>query len=311
MRAIIKELVGFIRSDFNVWIYSLTFIFLFIAIRINYSYSAYWNLVNIYATGSERLIRFFILFAIPWFLVAVPKLVISGKLEVLRNRKFYISILLILIFISADSGFKLFSYLAERASSFDEQIYLTRIFSNFQGSFLLLVIFLLYYFYFKNIQWADFGLRFRNVNLKPYFILILVIVPMILWASFNQDFLTTYPSYKPWDVPVLFKLNKAITAIVHEMVYGLDFFAIELTFRGLLVIFIARFMGKDAVLPMAVVYCFLHFGKPEAETIASFLGGYFLGVVALSTKSIAPGLMLHLSLAYMMDLGAYLQHYIR
>jgi hypothetical protein len=311
MRTIVKELVEFIRSDFNIWIYSFTFIFLFIFIRINYSYGTYWNFVNIIASGPERFIRFLILFSIPWILIAIPKLIVSKKSHLFKNTKFYLSISLILIFVAFDSGFSIFKILINYANSFDEQLYLTKIFSNLQGILLLLVIYIILYLIFKKIKPADIGLRIKNVNLKPYLILILVIIPMIVWASFNPNFLKMYPCYKPWDFPALFSIPKYISAVVYEFIYGLDFIAVELTFRGLLVIFIARYMGKDAILPMAVVYCLLHFGKPEAEAIASFLGGYFLGVVALSTKSIAPGLMLHLSLAYMMDTGAYLQHFIK
>jgi len=311
VKLLLKEFVEFIRSDFNLWLYTFTFILLFVVIRINYDQGIYWKLVNIQATGPERFVRFFLLFSLPWFIIAVPKLFISKKSVVLKNIKLYISILLILGVMAFDSAFSIFKPLLNSATTFDEQIYLTKIFSNFQGIIILLFFIIVLYIIFRNISPSDIGLRLKNVNLKPYFILIIVLVPMIVWASFNNDFLTTYPGYKPWNFPVLFKTPKFITAGIYEFIYGVDFTAIELAFRGLLVIFIARYIGRDAVLPMAVVYCFLHFGKPEVETISSFFGGYFLGIVALYTRSIAPGVILHLSLAFMMDIAAYIQHYIK
>jgi membrane protease YdiL (CAAX protease family) len=82
---------------------------------------------------------------------------------------------------------------------------------------------------------------------------------------------------------------------------------VELAFRGFLVIGMARWLGTRAVLPMAVMYCVLHFGKPMGEAIASFFGGYILGVLALRSRSIWGGVVVHLGLAWMMEFAAYLQ----
>ena len=311
MRSVIKELVLFIKTDFNLWIYAFFFIFLFIAIRFNYSNSVYLKFVNIRVSGWERVLRYFFLFVLPWFLIAIPKLLLSRKSHVLRDKNFYFTIILILFIISLDSASILYKPFLKFGDTFDKQLYLTKIFTNLQGLIILLFGSLIFISFFKNILFADMGLRLKDVNLRPYFILIIAIVPMIIWASFKPDFIATYPVYKPWQFPVLFKIPKFISALIYEFLYGIDFITIEFTFRGLLVILMARFIGKDAVLPMAAVYCFLHLGKPEAEAISSIFGGYLLGVVALNTRSIAPGVILHISLAYMMDIAAYIQHYIK
>lgn len=311
MRQVIKELGSFIKSDFNIWAYSFFFILLFVVTRLNYHYCFYWNYINIQASGTERFIRFFLLFSVPWFIVAIPKLLISKKSEVLKDLKFYLAILLVLILIAFDSACGIFKPLLKFADTYDEQIYLNKIFINLQGTVIFLFSALIFIWINKKIRLSDIGLRLKDVNLKPYFILIIAILPMIIWASFNADFIATYPQFKPWNYPILFKIPKVITAIFYEFVYGVDFIALEFAFRGLLVIVIARFIGKDAVLPMAAVYCFLHFGKPEVEAFSSIFGGYLLGVLALSTRSIAPGVILHLSLAYMMDFAAYIQHYLK
>jgi len=66
-------------------------------------------------------------------------------------------------------------------------------------------------------------------------------------------------------------------------------------------------LGRGAVLTMVVTYCFLHFGKPLGESISSIFGGFILGVVAYETRSIWGGVILHMGIAWMMDLAAYLQ----
>ena len=311
MRLLLKELWSFIKSDFNIWLFAFFFVFLFVAIKINYHYGIYWKLVNIQASGSVRFIRFFLLFSIPWFAVAMPKLVLSNNKHVLSNIRFYIAILLILGVIAFDSAFSIFKPMLKFAYTFDEQLYLTKIATNLQGIVIMLFFSLVIIQLIAKTTLADLGLRLKAVIFRTYFILILAIVPMIVWASFKPDFIATYPIYKPWDFPILLKMPKLVSAVIYEFFYGIDFITIEFAFRGLLVILMAKFIGKDAILPMAAVYCFLHFGKPEAEAISSIFGGYLLGFVALSTRSIAPGIILHLSLAYMMDIAAYIQHYLK
>jgi hypothetical protein len=66
-------------------------------------------------------------------------------------------------------------------------------------------------------------------------------------------------------------------------------------------------LGRGAVLSMAVLYCTLHFGKPMGEAISSIFGGYILGVVAYETKSIWGGVIVHIGIAWMMEIIAFLQ----
>ena len=91
-----------------------------------------------------------------------------------------------------------------------------------------------------------------------------------------------------------------------ELSYGSDFVGIEFFFRGFLVLAFIRWAGKEAVLPMACFYCTIHFGKPLGECISSYFGGLLLGVVIANTRSVWGGLMVHLGIAWMMELGGYI-----
>ena len=68
--------------------------------------------------------------------------------------------------------------------------------------------------------------------------------------------------------------------IFYELAYGWNFISIELLFRGFLVIGMVKLMGRHAILPMIVVYSFIHFGKPAGECISAIFGGYILGIIA-------------------------------
>ena len=150
------------------------------------------------------------------------------------------------------------------------------------------------------------GLTTKGFDARPYFLLLLLLVPIVAFAATRPDFLQFYPKVKNlafingYTTPVWpWKLG-------YELSYGLDFLSIELFFRGLLVIGLIRYAGGQAILPMAAFYCTIHFGKPLGECITSFFGGLILGVLAYRTRSILGGLIVHLGLAWMMELFGWL-----
>jgi membrane protease YdiL (CAAX protease family) len=98
-----------------------------------------------------------------------------------------------------------------------------------------------------------------------------------------------------------------ITTAIYEVAYGLDFITVEYLFRGFFVIGMITVLGRGAVLTMAVLYCVLHFGKPPGEAISSIAGGYILGVVAYETRSVWGGVIVHMGIAWTMEIVAYLQ----
>ena len=48
----------------------------------------------------------------------------------------------------------------------------------------------------------------------------------------------------------------------------------------------------------------IHFGKPLPETIGAIIAGIFLGTLALWTRSIWLGFLIHVSVALSMDITA-------
>lgn len=143
-----------------------------------------------------------------------------------------------------------------------------------------------------------FGTSVKGTDLKPYFILLGLMVPLIVIAGMGHDFQQVYPKLKligpaasDWFFALLFELS-----------YGLDFFTIELFFRGFLILAFIKYAGKDVILPMAAFYCTIHFGKPLAECISSYFGGLILGAIVYKTRSIWGGLIVHLGIAWMMEI---------
>lgn len=149
-----------------------------------------------------------------------------------------------------------------------------------------------------------YGLNAKDLYWKPYWMMLLFMIPLIAAASTQADFLHTYPKLKN-ILPLPADAHPAwYYQLLYELAYGSDFFSIELFFRGFLVIGFAKWVGKDAIIPMACFYCSIHFGKPLGECISSYFGGLLLGIVSYHTRSIYGGLMVHLGIAWLMEAGA-------
>ena len=151
-----------------------------------------------------------------------------------------------------------------------------------------------------------YGVTLKNFWAKPYLIMLLLMVPLIAAASTQKDFLHMYPRMQ--NIEFLQQPNTGLYKLLYQLSYGSDFFSIELFFRGFLVLAFARRAGKEAILPMAIFYCTIHFGKPLGECISSYFGGLILGIVSYHTRTILGGFMVHVGIAWLMELGGYLGH---
>ena len=155
-----------------------------------------------------------------------------------------------------------------------------------------------------------YGISTKHFKAKPYFIMLLIMVPLIAAASTQPDFLALYPKLKNIQ-QLSSQRGHGFYKLLYELSYGSDFLSIELFFRGFLLLAFVKWAGKDAILPMAIFYCTIHFGKPLGECISSYFGGLVLGIVTYNTRSIFGGLIVHLGIAWLMELGGYLGNLYR
>lgn len=180
------------------------------------------------------------------------------------------------------------------------------IIANLPLRLVLVAIPLLLLWWWQQGMSSFWGLSTKNFNWQPYAVMLLIMVPLIGFAATQPDFLHTYPKLKQVAFVDNLSNHSWWYKLVYEFSYGIDFITIELFFRGFLVFAFVRYVGADAILPMAVFYCSIHFGKPLFECISSFFGGLLLGIIAYRTQSIMGGIMVHLGIAWMMELGGYI-----
>lgn len=149
---------------------------------------------------------------------------------------------------------------------------------------------------------ADHGLHTRGF-LKHSWIYVtafLIVLGLVGIVSAEQSFKTYYPFYNDAS-------RSWYDFWAWEALYAAQFFSLEFFFRGFWLKAGKRGMGSHAIYAMVVPYCMIHFGKPFPETLAAIIAGVFLGTLALRTRSIWSGFLIHVGVAISMDMAALMR----
>jgi hypothetical protein len=147
----------------------------------------------------------------------------------------------------------------------------------------------------------DYGLKLRGVfrDFWIYGVMFVVMVPLIFLCSANENFQATYPFY-----PVSASEPLWPNFWRWEMMYAVQFFALEFFFRGFMVHGTRHRFGLYSVFAMMVPYCMIHFGKPLPECCGAIGAGIALGFMSLKTRSIWLGAVIHVTVALSMDFAS-------
>ncbi len=133
-----------------------------------------------------------------------------------------------------------------------------------------------------------------------YVLLATPIMGFAIIASFTDGFSQHYPFYK--------QASRSWTdLLLWELIYVFQFVCVEFFFRGFLVNGLRPQFGSLSVAVMCLPYLMLHFPKLWPESFGAILFGFFLGVLALMSRSIWGGVMVHVAIALTMDIAALLQ----
>jgi membrane protease YdiL (CAAX protease family) len=306
-----KELVRFVRDFFRtenkVGYYVTLLLFLAAAIAINYTFSFETSMRRASWGSPMASVWYFLFYGVPFTYALITYAFWFKRWDLLRSGPLWMAALSALFILSFNGGFTY--HLAPIRSALPQQLqyFVLRCSNNIVSALIYGILIGLYWWLVDRRRMPLYGLRSETFNPRPFFLLLLFVAPLIIWASFQPDFLARYPRYTSTEVAQYYGISNMIPTGVYELCYGLDFVSTEFFFRGFMVLALAGVMGRGAVFPMVAVYCFLHFEKPLAEAISSIPGGLFLGIVAYNTRSIYGGIILHLGVAWMMEIAAFLQ----
>ena len=142
----------------------------------------------------------------------------------------------------------------------------------------------------------DMGYRVRGFfsHLWIYGLCLAVVLPAMLLVASQPDFGNYYPFYKASS-------RSWFDFLIWEGIYWLQFLSLEMFFRGWIVGALRKSIGAGAIFAMAVPYCMIHYGKPYLEANGAIVAGIVLGSLAMRTRSIYSGFLVHITVAFLMD----------
>ena len=146
------------------------------------------------------------------------------------------------------------------------------------------------------------GLSFRGMG-GHIWIYVVLFVPVLI-AVFVVSFMDVFNSYYPFYDNAY---RSWFDFLVWEAFYIAQFLALEFFYRGFMIQPLKRSMGTSAIFAMMIPYVMVHFGKPMLECFGAIVAGIVLGTLALRTRSIWSGFLIHVSVAVSMDVLAIWQ----
>ncbi len=308
MKQFYTYLRDFLKEDFHLGYYFVTAIFIAVAITINYSIDLEDGILDNLPTTTLRYLAFLALYFFAYLITILFNKLFYPDNSFLRDRKLWLMIIVGFSIVSFDTAlytYKFFYFLPSQLSYF-----IPKVFNNLFTIISYILPLWLFYKLFDKYLGSFYGLTSRGFDFKPYFQLFMIVIPIVAIASFHENLNTYYPVYKSNGAAEFWNISESVTLAGYELAYGWSFVSVELLFRGFLVIGLVNIMGRHAILPMVVCYCFIHFGKPIGECISSVFGGYILGIIAYYSRSIFGGIFIHIGLAWLMEITASLNSYL-
>jgi membrane protease YdiL (CAAX protease family) len=163
--------------------------------------------------------------------------------------------------------------------------------------------FVVWKIFFRKDSLLDMGLRVRGLlsHAWIYGLCLAVVMPAVFVVSRAPDFANYYPFYK-------LASRSWFDLACWEAMYFAQFFALEIFFRGFWLSGLRNTLGSGAIFAMCVPYCMIHYGKPYLEAAGAVVAGVALGSLAMRTKSIYSGFLVHVTVALSMDLLSLANH---
>lgn len=148
----------------------------------------------------------------------------------------------------------------------------------------------------------DFGWRWNQVSehWRGYLLLLSPILVFVVLVSFGEDFVNHYPFYRQAG-------RSWLDLLLWELLYMSQFVFLEFFFRGFMLNALRPAMGANAIWVMCVPYMMIHLPKLALEATGAILFGLFLGILALQSRSIWGGVLVHAGVALSMDIAALLR----
>jgi len=303
LSVIFKYIRNYYQQEINLYYFLLILLLTAACIWLNYGYQLELRHIRGGETKPGHFLGYYFLYFTPFALAFFLQPLFFKDCAYYKNHWFWIILVLAPAFFSFRVNFDLHQLLIKKIWAGDEQEFWIRSLNWVVRVFVVLLpVYIVWWIKDRNNQ-PFYGSKALN-SIKPYLVMLLIMVPLIALASTQNDFLQMYPKAKfltQLELP-----SKKIYYFFYELCYGFDFISIEFFFRGFLILSLLKICGPHCIIPAACFYCTIHFGKPLGEAISSFWGGLLLGIISYNTRSIWGGLVVHLGIAWLMEIGGWL-----
>jgi hypothetical protein len=308
----LKQLLYYLRTywheHFKAGYFLTIAVFLALSIWYNYKVDFENTVLDSYLYQWKHLAASAVFYAVPYFFGVFAWAFFYKQYDFLKKPGFWLVTLLGIAVITLNECFYYYDLYLDQVTDPSWFYFVRKLCKQVVSGAIFFLPLIVYWRFRDSREQPLYGFNADRIDLRPYFTMMLIMLPLITWASFQDDFLRSYPTYRPeGDTSPERNLHFGI----YEVFYGLSFVGIEFFYRGFLVLAVARYMGAGAIMPMVCMYAYMHFGKPMGETIGSVFGGTILGILAYYSRSIYGGIIIHLGVAYLMELTAFLQGVFR
>ncbi len=301
MNQIVKYIKAFYEKEFNLFYFLLIAILLGVIIYLNYWQGLEKKHAASGKTWAARFTGYYLLYLIPFALAFFLQLLFYKDCNYYKSAWFWIILLTAPAIFSFRVNFNFHQpWVMQHWPGTDRRFYLLCINWVVRVFVVLIPIFIIWLI--KDTSNQPFYGTKPLQSLQPYFIMLLIMVPLLILAGTQKDFLQMYPKAKILAGMGATKWQYA----AYELCYAFDFVSIEFFFRGFLILALFQICGTHCIIPAACFYCCIHLGKPMAEAISSFFGGTLLAIITYCTGSIWGGLIIHLGIAWLMEVVGWL-----
>ena len=308
MRKILAYVLRHHREHYDRKLYLTIALFLAICIAVNYWLNFEDDIIDPFHGKPIKWLWLFLFQAFPFIGVCFILYAFGKCRNWLTDREFWLKLVICMGLLALDRSFYGWDTVF-KGIPYSHAYFMIRCLNRLSG-FIIIVLPLLLIGHWLEKEDKRYGLQWHKFDYKPYLQLLAIAGVLIGIGSFLSELNQYYPRYLKSGAGAFLNaypdIPKSFTVIAYELAYGSDFISVEMIFRGFMILAFTRTLGGYAVFPMVAAYAFLHFGKPVSETISSVFGGYVLGVITLYSRNIWGGVLIHLGIAWLMELFGWL-----
>jgi hypothetical protein len=230
MKKIWKYLVDHIRHDFAWKHYLFVTIFLSVCLKINYTFDFEDSILDSFS-GTHKVAAYFLFFAFAYYTVLISVTVFKKEKSFWRSKTFHIKSILVLFVLALDKSAPFLKPMINHWFAPELYIWVYKVSVNLISVVTIIIPLLVYYFLYDKREKHIYGLRPQQVDTRPYFAMLGIMLPLIIAASFLPSFLKQYPMYRGAGAADYLGISEWVTVLSYELAYAIDFISVEFVFR--------------------------------------------------------------------------------